>query len=73
MKMTKTVVTARNIITDEQIYITCSDFKDAFNTAGKLHNITLKENTYVQIRLRGSIPDINKGYRWVSLCKWIGA
>ena len=71
--MTKNIVTARNLQTDEQIYIKCSDFKEAFNTAGLLHNITLKENTYVQIRLRGSVPSLKKGYRWVSLVKWIGA
>lgn len=68
----KTVVTARNIITNEQIFIQCKDFNDAFNTMGKLHNITLKENTYVQIRLRSTRPSL-KQYRWISLVKWIGA
>ena len=68
----KTIVTARNTVTNEQIYIKCDSFKDAFNTAGILNQIELKEHTYRQVRLRSSIPSMNQGYRWVNLVKWIG-
>jgi hypothetical protein len=71
--MTKNIVTARNTITNEQIYIVCKDIHETLQTAGKLHNIELKERSYSQIRLRSSIPTVKQGYRWISLCKWIGA
>jgi hypothetical protein len=71
--MTKNIVTARSTITNEQIYIQCKDFKDAFNTAGILNQIELKEHTYKQIRMRSSVPTVKQGYRWISLVKWIGA
>jgi hypothetical protein len=51
-RMVKNIVTARS--GTEQIFIQCKDFKDAWNVAGKLHRIELKEHTYTQIRLRGS-------------------
>ncbi len=51
---TKNIVTARNTTDNSQIFIKCKDFKEAWNVAGKLHNIELKERTYCQIRLRGS-------------------
>ena len=69
--MVKNIVTAR-VSTDEQIFIQCADLKEAFNTAGKLHQLELKEHTYTQIRLRSSKPSMNQGYRWVNLVKWIG-
>lgn len=67
--MNKHIVTAR--IDDQQYYINCKDFSEAFNVAGRLHNIELKEHNYTQIRLRSSIPSISKGYRWISLVKWV--
>jgi len=70
--MVKNIVTARNTITNEQIYITCKDPKEAFNTAGILNTIELKEHTYRQVRLRSSRPSMKQGYRWISLVKWIG-
>lgn len=50
----KTIVTARNTITNEQLFIQCKDFKDVFNTAGILNQIELKTHTYKQVRLRSS-------------------
>jgi len=70
--MVKTIVTARVSTDNQQIFIQCKDFKEAWNTAGKLHQIELKERTYSQIRLRSSRPSMNQGYRWVNLVKWIG-
>lgn len=58
----KTIVTARNINDDSQIFIECASVTEALNIAGKLHNIELKEHTYVQIRLRSSTPP-KKKYR----------
>ena len=66
----KTIVTARDIVNDEHVFIQCSDVKDALRTAGKLHIIG--ENHYVQVRLRSSKPSL-KSYRWIELVKWIGA
>jgi hypothetical protein len=59
---TKNIVTARNTITNEQIFIDCKDFKEAWNMSGRLHQIELKEHTYSQIRLRGS-PVSKKLYK----------
>jgi len=67
----KTVVTARNTITNEQIYIRCDNTIDALRVAGKLNQIELKTHTYKQVRLRNSIPSMKQGYRWISLVKWI--
>ena len=66
----KTIVTARDIINNEHVFIQCSDFKQAWNTAGKLH--ILGENHYTQVRLRASKPSL-RSYRWIELVKWIGA
>ncbi len=52
----KTIVTARNIVNDEQIFVRCSNVSQALNVAGKIHQIELKERTYSQVRLRSSIP-----------------
>ena len=50
----KTIVTARNTVNDEQIYVRCSNVSEALNIAGKIHQIELKERTYSQVRLRSS-------------------
>lgn len=50
----KTIVTARNTTDNNQIFIKCKDVHEALQTAGKLHQIELKQHTYTQIRLRGS-------------------
>ncbi len=60
IKMVKNIVTARS--GNEQIFIQCKDFKQAWNIAGELHKIELKEHTYSQIRLRGS-PVSKKLYK----------
>lgn len=64
----KIFVTARDIKTNEHVFIECNDFKSAWNTSG----ILLKERTYIQIRQRKSKPSMQK-YRWINLVKWIGA
>ena len=69
----RTIVTARSLEHNVQLYIKCKDVSEALQTAGKLNRIELREHTYCQVRLRGSVPSLKKGYRWVSLCKWIGA
>ena len=58
----RNIVTARDIVNDEQIFVKCSTVQEALNIAGKLHQIELKEHTYVQIRLRSSSPS-RKRYR----------
>jgi len=58
----RNIVTARDIVNDEQIFVKCSTVQEALNIAGKLHQIELKEHTYVQIRLR-STPCSKKKYR----------
>ena len=68
----KKIVTARDMQTNEHIFIECQDFKEAWNISGKLHTLELKEYRYSQVRLRSSRPSL-KSYRWISLCKWIGA
>lgn len=52
----KSIVTARSVTDNSQIFIKCKDVHEALQTAGKLHQIELKEHTYVQVRLRSSIP-----------------
>lgn len=49
----KLIVTARNILTDQHVYIKCNDSTDTFNTAHQFH---LKSHVYVQIRLRSTEP-----------------
>lgn len=68
----KKIVTARDNTNDTHVFIECQDFKDAWDTMGKLHILELKERTYSQVRLRSSRPSL-KSYRWINLCKWIGA
>jgi predicted RNA-binding protein len=68
----RNIVTARDIVNDEQIFIKCDTVQEALNIAGKLHKIELKEHTYSQIRLRSTHPSLKQGYRWVNLVKWIG-
>ena len=58
----RNIVTARSLVDNSQIFVKCNDPIEALNIAGKLHNIELKEHTYVQIRLRSSIPS-RKQYR----------
>jgi hypothetical protein len=67
----KTIVTCRNTITNEQLYIQCQSVSEALQTAGKLNQIELYEHTYKQVRLRSSRPNLKQGYRWVNLVKWI--
>lgn len=69
----KHIVTARNTITNEQIFIDCNTVNEALRTAGKLNQIELHEHTYKQVRLRSSRPSMKQGYRWISLVRWIGA
>ena len=55
MKMSnnkKHIVTARSTVTNEQLFIECSNVSEALQTAGKLNRIELREHTYTQIRLR---------------------
>ena len=54
--MVKNIVTARNTVDNSQIFIKCNNISQALQTAGALHKIELKERTYIQIRLRSSIP-----------------
>ena len=56
----KSIVTARDVINNEHVFIQCSDFKQAWNTAGSLH--ILGEHKYRQIRLR-STPCSKKLYK----------
>ena len=49
--MSKNIVTARSVTDNQQIFIQCKDVSHALHTAGKLHNIELKEHTYVQIQI----------------------
>lgn len=58
----KNIVTARSLIDDSHIFVKCDTVLEAFDIARKLHNIELKEHTYVQIRLRSSVPS-RKQYR----------
>ena len=50
----RTIVTARNIEDNNQIFIKCSTVNEALYIAGKLHKIELSEHTYVQIRFRST-------------------
>lgn len=54
--MSKSIVTARNVVNNEQIYVRCNNVSEALQVAGKLHQIELKSHTYSQIRLRSSFP-----------------
>lgn len=60
----KRFVTMRSVTDNNQYFIECNSPKDAFNTAGQLHN--LGSHRYIQIRLRSSKPDL-RVYRWISL------
>jgi hypothetical protein len=71
--MKKTIVTARHVQDNTQIFIKCKDVSEALNVAGQLNRIELREHTYRQVRLRSSIPPVKQGYRWISLVRWIGA
>lgn len=64
----KTIVTARSVIDNNHIFITCDNTLEAFRTMQKLHQ--LGEHRYRQIHMRATKPSL-KAYRWVSL--WIGA
>ena len=58
----RTIVTARSLEDNTQIFVKCSTVQEALNIAGKLHQIELKTHTYTQIRLR-STPCSKKKYR----------
>ena len=66
----KKYVTARSVTDNLHIFIETKTPKDAFNTAGKLHQ--LGEHHYTQIRLRSSKPSLQT-YRWISLILRNGA
>ena len=70
-EMVKNIVTARNIVDNQQIFVKCNNVSEALEVAGKLHRIELKERTYVQIRLRGT-PCSKKLYKELHIQDIIG-
>jgi len=56
----KRFVTARNTITNQQIFIETKNPKEALGIARELHKIELKEYTYRNISLRSSVPSLKK-------------
>lgn len=71
--MVKSIVTARLVTDNQQIFIKCNTVSEALNIQNKLLNIELKEHTYKNISLRSSKPSLKKYKDLTSLFLSVGA